>query len=105
MQATCIHMQHIDTAAYVLTFGNIVAAPTNFRYTSVTSNSITFQWNPLSEDVQVSWYVITCFEGSIILTVRITSVNINIISCQLLTKFCINIVTCTKNLPLHQAKT
>ena len=51
-----------------------VAAPSNLRDIGVTSNSITFQWNSLTVDVQVSWYVITCLEGNISLTVSIIMV-------------------------------
>ena len=50
-----------------------LAAPGNLRYTSVTANSIIFQWDSLTEDVQVSWYVITCSEESNVFMVSYSS--------------------------------
>ena len=45
--------------------------PSNFRYTSVTSNNITFQWNSLTEaETGVNWYVIRCFGENISYMVR-----------------------------------
>ena len=50
-----------------------LTAPGNLRYTSVTANSIIFQWDSLTEDVQVSWYVITCSKENNIFTVSYSS--------------------------------
>ena len=42
-----------------------VVAPSNFRYTSVMFDSITFQWNSLNGDqIQVDWYVVRCSRGN-----------------------------------------
>ena len=49
----------------IMTFPTIVVAPGSFRYTGITSNSITFQWNGLTViGIEVSWYVTTCSEGN-----------------------------------------
>ena len=54
--------QLFSLAYFVFT---IVVAPSSLRYSGVTANSVTFQWNSLTVDgVEVNWYVIICTTGN-----------------------------------------
>ena len=55
-------------------FFTIDVAPSNFRYTAVTFDSIAFQWNSLTGDVD--WYVVRCSTGNLSFIVSIIVANI-----------------------------
>ena len=59
------------TFMHSLLFFTIDVAPSNFRYTAVTFDSIAFQWNSLTGDVD--WYVVRCSTGNLSFIVSVNT--------------------------------